>query len=758
MSGRDIDRARLALHTIDPGTDRETWVRAAMAAKAAGLDLDDFDQWSATAANYKGQSDCAAVWRSINGDGGIKAGTLYAMARESGWSDETTRQTHPKPAQRRHQQERHQRPAFDVQAAWSAAEAATDTHPYVTRKNGSAAGLRVYRGPLAIAGQSLDGALMVPACGLDGALRSIQFIPNEGKKLNAPGRPMDGVFVSGRITPPGDGQTVYIGEGIGQAWACNRATGSAAVVCFGAGRMEAVTRQFRARYPAARLVLVADAGKEQHCARIAKETGCAWVEMPLDSPQNFDANDLMRRDGLDALRALLASPKAQPAAPSPFVWQAPAPIAPDEWMSARPAPDCIVESYLFADVGVFIAPGGTGKTTLILFEAIHIALGWPLFGLEVRKPGLVLIVTAEDSREMLVARLRAISAEMDLTDDQRRTVRERVLISDVSGSGFKLTEVDRDVVRPAEGIEAMISGCKAIKPVLIVIDPAVSFGVGESRVNDAEQGLIEAARKLRRALNCCIRYVHHSGKANAREKTLDQYSGRGGSAFADGARMVTVLQAMTPSDWKAATGTELRPGQTGLVLARPKMSYAPPAGDILIRREGYRFEQVEQATNNAGEKLETQAQALLDILRDELAKGHYPTQNSLEAVGTGLTRAELRKVIAWLAATGRVENRNKPGGGKGGARKYLHPFGAPDDDGAPSEESDDCCASEKPAFGAPPPIGNSRSAHQKAPPLEPFSYGAPNEVGAPMAHLAHQSESDEPAPPSWASGSDWEAI
>lgn len=750
MNGHDIDRARRALQTIDPGTDRENWVRAAMAAKAAGLEFDDFDQWSAGAGNYAGQADCAAVWRSIKEDGGIKAGSLFAMARESGWSDEPSGPTHQKTAQRPPQPDRHRRPAFDVFDSWESGELATPAQPYIMKKQGRAAGLRVYRGPLQIAGQALDGALMVPVYGPDEELRTLQFIPTEGKKLNAPGRPMDGVFVVGRITPPGTGQTIFIVEGIGQAWACNQVADAAAVVCFGSGRMEAVTRQFRERYPAARPVLVADAGKEQHCARIAKDNGCAWAEMPPDSPQNFDANDLAQRDGLDALRELLTYPKEHPREPGPFVWEGPAAITPDEWLNARPAPDCIVESYLFADVGVFIAPGGTGKTTLILFEAIHIALGLPLFGLEVRKPGPVLIVTAEDSREVLVARLRAIAAEMGLTDEQRRMVRERVLISDVSGFGFKLTEVDHDVVRPADGLEAMITGCKAINPVLIVIDPAVSFGVGESRVNDAEQGLIEAARKLRRALNCCIRYVHHSGKQNARDKATDQYAGRGGSAFADGARMVTVLQSMTPCDWKDATGTELRPGQTGLVLARPKMSYAPPAGEILILREGYRFEKVEPAANNAGEALEARAQMILEVLRTELASGHYPTQNSLEALDTGLTRAELRKVLGWLAATGRIENRDKPGAGSRGARRYIAPFGAPDGNGEPGEELTACCASEKTVFAAPPPIGKTTAAQRNAPSVSPLSYGAPNDDGAPMAHRAQRREQENVDAPAWA--------
>jgi RecA-family ATPase len=77
------------------------------------------------------------------------------------------------------------------------------------------------------------------------------------------------------------------------------------------------------------------------------------------------------------------------------------------------SPDCIVEGYLYADVAVKVAPGSTGKTTQELFEAAHIVLGRTLYGRRVLKPGRVLILTAEDSREMLVARLQRICAALE---------------------------------------------------------------------------------------------------------------------------------------------------------------------------------------------------------------------------------------------------------------------------------------------------------------------------------------------------------
>ncbi len=48
----EIKRARSALWSLDAGTDRDTWVKTGMAAKAAGLDFDTWHDWSATAGNY----------------------------------------------------------------------------------------------------------------------------------------------------------------------------------------------------------------------------------------------------------------------------------------------------------------------------------------------------------------------------------------------------------------------------------------------------------------------------------------------------------------------------------------------------------------------------------------------------------------------------------------------------------------------------------------------------------------------------------
>lgn len=137
---------------------------------------------------------------------------------------------------------------------WSRCIPADAADGYIFKKRGTPDGLKVYptsAPPLVIRGQNMAGCLAVPCW--DGAdLQTLQFIPAAGgDKLNLPGASFgSGFFTVGEIT-----DRVFICEGIGQAWACNATTGAAAVVCFGAGHMNAVALALREKHPAAWLVL-----------------------------------------------------------------------------------------------------------------------------------------------------------------------------------------------------------------------------------------------------------------------------------------------------------------------------------------------------------------------------------------------------------------------------------------------------------------------------------------------------------------------
>jgi RecA-family ATPase len=231
-------------------------------------------------------------------------------------------------------------------------------------------------------------------------------------------------------------------------------------------------------------------------------------------------------------------------------------IDPAELGAAKLTPQCVVESYLYADVAAFPGPGGTGKTTLFLFEAVHIVLGEPLYGLKVLTPGVVVLITAEDRRELLIARLHRIMEVMELNDEKRAKVCAGVMVWDVTGTVCRLTELDRHgnvvLTRLAD---AIVEHFRDASPIMVGLDPLISFGAGERIVNDNEHSLILAARRIVRGLGCCVRLICHVGKEAARSGALDQYASRGGSALADGARMVAVLRSWDPE----ATDDKLTP-------------------------------------------------------------------------------------------------------------------------------------------------------------------------------------------------------
>ena len=332
------------------------------------------------------------------------------------------------------------------------------------------------------------------------------------------------------------------------------------------------------------------------------------------------------------------------------------PITLDELSRASLTPRTIVEGFLYADVRTRIAPGGVGKTTLALYEAARLALGKPVWGKTPPRPIKTCMVSREDGRSILVARLREIIKAMDVSERERQQVIANVMIVDLSSEPYRLSCVEKDTVNPdVLALERLCEALEPWQPDWLIFDPLVSFGVGESRVNDAEQGLIEAFRILRNRLDCCVEGIHHSGKANAREGTLDQYSGRGGSALSDGSRMVVVLQPLEPKDWLKETGTHLEPGETGLIMALPKLSYSKPQDPIFIRRYGWTFSREVAATRLTSEQeAEQHIKKLQNFLSAEWLLGARYSKSALDAQAERLnmSRAEIRAAYGALEARG----------------------------------------------------------------------------------------------------------
>jgi hypothetical protein len=345
------------------------------------------------------------------------------------------------------------------------------------------------------------------------------------------------------------------------------------------------------------------------------------------------------------------------------------------------SPRCIVKHCLYADVAALVAPGGTGKTTLLLHEAVHIALGWPVWGLPVEAPGWTLFVTAEDRREQFMARLREILASLDLTPVDRARALWGVRVWDTTGEAVKLIRAADGNVILTRLADDIVETYRADPPAVVVFDPLVSFGASEGMINDNEQGIITAARRIVKGLNCCVRLVHHTGKGNAREGTLDQYAGRGGSALADGSRMMSVLQTWTPDapgNRQPPPGCTPGPDVAIALLARAKLSYAPPNLPVIwIRREGFAFAHFIEEPKPAPAELRAAHVEQLDrFIRAELERGRFHTQKTLEEQAgiMGMARQAIREALSELRISGRLIDAPSPKElCRGGRKTHLRP-------------------------------------------------------------------------------------
>ncbi|MFM0399663.1 AAA family ATPase [Paraburkholderia nemoris] len=498
----EIGRARSALFALDAGCPRDDWVRAAMAAKAAGIPEGDFLDWSATGANYAGERECRSVWRSINPTGGIGPGTLFRMAGDSGWSDEqphhsgaqVARVPSPKPKVPANSQVS-QKPRTDLAATFEAYPVATGDHPYIAAKRGNPDGLRVVPAddPLTIRGIRVAEWLAVPVRSLDGALQTIQYIPaaGVGKKLNAAGASFgNGLLVVGDIVTDG---TVYICEGIGQAWACAKADYQAAsVVAFGSGRVRTVAKLLRERYPAARLVIVPDRGKEADAETIAREVGSAWVELPAEKPANYDANDYERDHDIESLGDLLRSLKT-PA--MRYRLQ-----SADDLLNTPPLRWLVRGILPTTGFAALYGPSGSGKSFLALDVCAAIAEGAEWFGRRVTAAPVAYVCLEGEAglskrarawsvrnRRQLPDRLRFITQSLDLrrSDD----------IADLSAA-------------------VLVAGGRGG---LLVIDTLNRAAPGADENASTDMGeLIESCKELQRRIGGVVLLVHHTGKDGAK--------------------------------------------------------------------------------------------------------------------------------------------------------------------------------------------------------------------------------------------------
>lgn len=306
----EIQRAIEALWSIPADLPRDEWVRVGMAAHDAGIQFDDFDQWSAQAPSYDAKA-VRSTWRSFKPGKGVGAGTLFAIAKQyghtvgkpakrpSGTELAVQRAAREKAeaAQVEADKQRHQQAQQAAVALLDCAQLDPQGHPYRQRK-GVDFGKQVRRG--AWPQRGWDDALLIPAYDAQQRLLTIEAIGPGGEKDSLRHGKKSGAIVPVRKFR--NASVVFVAEGVATvAAAAECVPGAGAVAALGASNMANAARIVRSINPGAIIVLIADhdpSGTGLAAARKAAEAvgGVALDLAGLLEGERFDAWDVWHHD------------------------------------------------------------------------------------------------------------------------------------------------------------------------------------------------------------------------------------------------------------------------------------------------------------------------------------------------------------------------------------------------------------------------------------------------------------------------------
>lgn len=320
----------------------------------------------------------------------------------------------------------------------------------------------------------------------------------------------------------------------------------------------------------------------------------------------------------------------------------------------------IVDGLIPVCNGVMAAPGGVGKTTVTIYEAICLALGLDVYKRKVLRSGATLFVTGEDEREDYEYRLYWLMDAMHLTPIQRQIVTTAIFFEDVSDQMVRLAELNDSgniVMTPYVDDLCRLYAGEGLA--MCNIDPLVYFSPGERLVNDSESAMCQVGKRLSRELNCHVRFIAHTSKAVARDAITDQYAGRGGASLADGSRQFMQIAVGPHKDWPVPM--EAAPlvllGCEALRIHFHKVSYAVrPKAPIWFLRSGWGFTVFDGAKSD--EKLDHQRDMarLCGYLASKLKEGIYYSKSSLEDASgdLGLTVKRIRQLVSGSVQNGEL--------------------------------------------------------------------------------------------------------
>jgi hypothetical protein len=193
-------------------------------------------------------------------------------------------------------------------------------------------------------------------------------------------------------------------------------------------------------------------------------------------------------------------------------------------------------------VTLLVAPGGTGKSSLLLATCLSVATGRSLLGPRIFQPCNTALLNLEDPQDEIDRRITALAEHYHITDEEQAG-RFFVLPPDrgvtiAASDGFAVWHPDEaEIIRQ---VRAQYIG-------VLVVDP---FAESHTLEENSNPQMIQAAaawRRVARACDCSVILSHH-----VRKGPVDSIeAARGAKALSDSARIGLLLSTMTDEEAKS---------------------------------------------------------------------------------------------------------------------------------------------------------------------------------------------------------------
>jgi RecA-family ATPase len=294
---------------------------------------------------------------------------------------------------------------------------------------------------------------------------------------------------------------------------------------------------------------------------------------------NGDTQQEKTRSNGDTQQEKIESPKEGPAAPfilRPFKSFDPALLPPREFLLSK--------HYQRRTVSGTVAPGGTGKSSLVMVESVAMATGRPLLGEEPKERVKVWLHNGEDNMIELKRRLAGICQHYNIP------------MSELEGWFFytsgnevplRVAQTYREVQLQTDHrlVKQITEAIADNKVDVVTFDPLVTLhSVPENNPGQMD-GVIRIFTRIADTQNCAIDLSHHTRKlppgSSGEDYSVDDM--RGARAISDAMRAVRILNFMSEGEAETAGLLEVE-RTTYFRIDRGKANYSPPSKEAVWRK------------------------------------------------------------------------------------------------------------------------------------------------------------------------------